>query len=127
MRLFKKRIIRRDDKAAYLVRYSIFSCRWFAIKLHNILLSDHDCLHDHPWAFISFILKGGYVEHTATGSKIYHPGQLLYRRAKWAHKLEIHQPAWTLVITFRKTRMWGFFTPRGWVEYFNYRATNKCE
>lgn len=65
----KKKIIYRGgthgDGKAYLVRYSLrwFSCKWWAVKVHNILLSDDACLHDHPWHFLSIILWGGYLEH----------------------------------------------------------------
>lgn len=128
MKLYKRKVISRgDDGKPYLIRYSIFSCAWFAIKIHNILLSDHDCLHDHPWNFISIILWGGYVEHTVKGTRIYHPGNILYRKATHAHQLQIHQPAWTFVITFKKKREWGFFTPSGWIKWFNYNPKNNCE
>ena len=128
MKLYhKKTIIERGDGADYLIRYSIFTCKWFAIKVHKILLSDHDCLHDHPWKFISFIIKGGYVEHTVKGSRIYHPMNLLIRPAEFKHRLELHQPAWTVVITFKKVRVWGFHTPKGFVEWFKFNSTGKCE
>lgn len=125
--LFRKKIIYRNDHEPYLIRYSIFTCRWFAIKIHQILLSDHDCHHDHPWSFITLLLKGGYVEHTPKGSKLYGPGNILYRPAEYIHRLEIHQPCWSFVITFKKVRKWGFFTNAGWVEWFNYSPSNSCE
>lgn len=127
MRFYKKSIIYRNDDQPYLIRHSLFSCRYFAIKVHNIRLSDHACLHDHPWAFITLLLKGGYVEHTEQGSKVYGRGTILYRPARFLHRLEIHQPVWTLVITFRKTRQWGFQTPKGWVFWRQYTATEGCE
>lgn len=125
--LIKTKTIYRNETEKYLVRYSIFNCRFFAVKIHNILLSDDNCLHDHPWQFVSLILWGGYVEHTEKGSKIYHPGQLLKRPAEFKHRLEIHQPAWTLVVTFKKTREWGFWAPEGFVKWFNYKPNNNCE
>ncbi len=123
----RKRIIRREDNADYLIRWTLFTCPLFSIKFHKILVSDYDCMHDHPWAFITLLLKGGYVEHTPTGSKIYHPGRLLYRPAKYVHRLEIHQPCYTLVVTFRKVRSWGFITKRGWVPWRQYTANSSCE
>ena len=66
---FKKMILRirleglaENESPIYLIRWSLFTCRWFAIKLHRILLSDDDCMHDHPWSFTSFVLWGGYIE-----------------------------------------------------------------
>lgn len=146
MKFFKKRVITREDRKPYLIRWNLFECRFFSIKIHKILLSDYDCQHDHPWAFISLILKGGYVEHatlkqmvqtcddfyrTVTEdvrvSRIYGPGSILYRPAEYTHKLEIHQPCWTLVVTFRKVREWGFYTPAGWLPWRKYSAKNSCE
>ncbi len=95
------------------------------------MLSDYDCHHDHPWAFISFILKGGYVEYSEShknGSKLYGPGSILYRKAEYSHKLEIHQPCWTFVITFKKVREWGFITRKGWVPWRRYaHSSDRCD
>jgi len=148
MRFFKpKKIISREG-VPYLIRWNLFECKLFSIKVHRILKSDYDCFHDHPWAFLSLILKGGYVEHReiptfsfvgATHykpvsdeyvrkiSKIYHPGQLLFRKADCRHKLEIHQPALTLVITFKKIQDWGFWTNQGFVHWRDYNSKNICE
>ena len=126
-RLIKKKIIYRNPGEPYLIRYTLFTCPWFSIKVHKILLSDPSCMHDHPWAFLTFLLKGGYVERTPKGSKVYSRGSLLYRPASYIHKLEIHQPVWTFVITFRKIKRWGFLTPLGWVEWYKYDYAEGCE
>lgn len=128
---FKKTTLRiRDGKTnpIYLIRYSLFTCPWFAIKLHRILISDDDCLHDHPWSFISVVLKGGCVEHTPKGKRLFGAGSILYRPTPSIHKLEIFQPATTLVITFKRKRLWGFYTPSGWKPWYEYiRSGQKCE
>jgi hypothetical protein len=129
--LFKKTVLRIKDGRAnpiYLIRYSLFTCTWFSIKLHKIMMSDDDCMHDHPWSFISIILKGGYVEHTEKGKRLYGVGSILWRPAPSVHKLEVFQPATTLVITFKRQRQWGFITPNGWVVWSRYiRSGQKCE
>lgn len=52
----------------YMNRYWIFIKRaktHIQIRLHHILRSDDDrALHDHPWWYLSIILKGGYWEVT---------------------------------------------------------------
>lgn len=59
----KKQIIRNDDGVPYMVRRAI-NTRFGGVKLHHILRSDDDRdLHDHPWSFLSIVLKGGYFEH----------------------------------------------------------------
>lgn len=48
------------------------------------------------------------------------PGRILFRRAEDAHRLMLRRPAhlggesWSLVITGRPTRPWGFYCPQGW-------------
>lgn len=157
MKFFKrKKIITRDDNEPYLVRWNLFECRFFSIKIHRILKSDDNCLHDHPWAFLSIILKGGYVEDRVVKwhftqhnevvdektavfydesidewgerkKKLYGAGSILFRRAKSVHRLEVYQPTTTLVITFRKIREWGFFGKRGWIPWYKYSNKNHCE
>jgi hypothetical protein len=62
----KKQIIRNDDGDVYMVRRA-FNTPLGGVKLHHILRSDDDRdLHDHPWSFLSIVLKGGYWEHTPT-------------------------------------------------------------
>jgi len=145
-KLLKSREIKREDGKLYMKRWHILSTPWFGIKLHKIVASDYDCLHDHPWSFISLILKGGYVEtrRVITDDKgfswrassedefedvtrIYHPGNILWRPAKTIHRLEIHQPCWTLVLNLKRSREWGFWTPFGWVHWEKYIPTNGCE
>lgn len=66
LQFFEKRIIHRREGIPYLIRWTLLGIgedsRWFSIKIHNILVNDEECLHNHPWAFISIILKGSYTE-----------------------------------------------------------------
>ncbi len=141
--LIRKTVLRIGDQNGpiYLIRYSIFSCPWFSIKLHRIMMSDDDCQHDHPWSFVSIILWGGYFEVTSNDqkstpwivgftSKWFGPGSVLWRPAPSPHSLMLpnEKPATTLVITFKKQREWGFITPSGWVKWTEYiRGGRKCE
>lgn len=157
MNFFKPaKFITRGDNRPYLIRKNLFECKYFSIKVHTMLDSDDACLHDHPWSFITFILKGGYVERyvykwvnlsnyepNIHGSniiidadnnriglittKIIHPFTLHYRPANWTHSLEIHQQCKTFVITFKKTRQWGFWTNTGWIKWFLYSKKDHCD
>ena len=132
-------------KLPYLVRYTLFSCKWFSIKLHHILISDEDCLHDHPWAFISIGLWGSYLEYRQWDPQIlrdfrnkaqytvatethrrYRAPWIIYRPANSIHRLELKKPVWTLVITFKKVRQWGFWTRKGWIPWFKYSPQERC-
>ncbi len=56
-----------DPTQTYLERTKLLVTPWFAIYLHKINTPDmRPTLHDHPWAFLAIILRGGYVEHVPT-------------------------------------------------------------
>lgn len=150
LQLLDKRVIERKEGMPYLVRWNLFGLgidsALFSIKLHKIIVSDDECLHDHPWAYISVILKGGYTESSFAdpgkahkqhwiwskksdqfiARKFHRPGSILMRPASWAHRLEVQKPCWTLVFTFKKIRTWGFFTARGWKKHSTYSTQHDC-
>ena len=95
--------------------------RFFNIYLHHFLRSDDDrALHDHPWINFSYLLEGSYTEWTiAAGgvhqARIAQTGSWKFRRAKTAHRVELHTgPCWSLFITGPVVREWGFHCSHGW-------------
>jgi hypothetical protein len=128
-----------------IVRWVLFRVPWFGIFLHKFCRSDHDrALHDHPWPFVSVILRGGYSEvceacpacrreqnpcHLETETKQYRPGSILFRPATWRHRVEIlAKPSWNLIFVGPRRRKWGFW-PGGkfcWWRKYNYQ-TALCE
>lgn len=82
-----------------------------SLRLHHWLGPDDDrAFHDHPWWFITAVLRGGYVDHSPTGREHLHAGNVRYRPALHRHTV-VPDPggAWTFVITGPKTRAWGFW------------------
>ena len=52
----------RPDGRTYLERWG-WECKWFGVFLHKMEAPDPGVhLHDHPFAFASIILWGGYTE-----------------------------------------------------------------
>src|ERR1700722_14934819 len=46
--------------------------RWLNIYYHNFVRSDDDrALHDHPWANLSHLVHGAYIEHTIDAGGIH--------------------------------------------------------
>lgn len=109
--------------------------RWYVIPrnpilnvyLHQFLHDDEDrALHDHPWWFISIMLKGAYEElarYTDTSSfwTLRTAPSFAFRKAEHAHRVVLPKrhdgsvvPCWTLVVTGRVVRDWGFYCPQGW-------------
>lgn len=124
--------------------------RWYVIPrnpllnvyVHKFLRDDDDRgLHDHPWWFITAILRGGYIEHTESPERrmvlkcrtsvfnVWSPfwrRSVGFRSATWRHRVALPHglnadghvdssaprvPCWTLIITGRKVRDWGFWCP----------------
>lgn len=121
----------------YLRRWYLFRCKWFSIRLHHIVLPDQDRWpHDHPWNFLAIVLLGGYRElwDRNTAPRPSHPSRsrmvrrLSYHRGEDVHRITRFLPgryftcqgAWTLFITGRERRHWGFQTPDGWVPWEEY-------
>lgn len=121
----------RDNDEPYLIRYYLlFKDRpeWFPfnIVLHKICKSDIPVLHDHPWAYATIILKGGYIEATPGPGNWYYPinkswcrpGHILFRGSKSLHWLELANgnPCWTLFFMGKRCREWGFLKDGEWIE-----------
>ncbi|QNJ56291.1 hypothetical protein SEA_OHGEESY_62 [Gordonia phage Ohgeesy] len=123
--------------------------RWYLIPrnplinvyLHQFLRSDDDrALHDHPWWFVSLILRGEYEEIHERGRNWRGAGSLAFRRAEWRHRVKLVDrvtrvngrpvlnpaPCWTLIITGRRTRSWGFWCPN-WVRSQYTRHGWECD
>lgn len=122
-RAFRKFLARCDvleiydhQHRTFMYRYKLLRTRFGNLYLHEIVRSDSDlCLHDHPWRFVTLILAGGYWEELAGGHWRWRsPGTLLYRPAKFAHRIEVDRPAWSLVWVTPKVKPWGFFQRDGW-------------
>jgi hypothetical protein len=112
-----------EPAAPLLVRYILFRLPWFGVYLHQFCQSDYDrALHDHPWPFVSVMLRGGYFEvhdHTPSGEQVQEwraPGSVLLRPAEWRHRVILKDGVrpWTLILVGRRQRAWGFFLPDGW-------------
>jgi hypothetical protein len=106
----------------YLDRVYLWRTRWFSIRFHKILMSDLDRhLHDHPWNWFTFMVKGAYFEETAGGGRVIHAGMMNGHKAETGHKLTLLTPeVWTIFITGRHLREWGFLTENGWVHHKEY-------
>lgn len=123
----------KDDP--YLVRYYLLPRNpYFNVYLHHFLRSDDDrALHDHPWWFVSLILKGSYIEHRENGYSYRRGGSVAVRRPDVLHRVELLRPdgfrelpAWTLFFTGPKVREWGFKCPNGWLHWKEFDKRNGC-
>lgn len=106
-----------DPTDPYMLRWWLIPRnRWFNVYLHHMRKDDDDrALHDHPWSSLSICIGGRLREHLRDRlPREIGVGRVVFRRAKFAHRLEIIRPAWTIFITGPRVREWGFYCPKGW-------------
>lgn len=124
-----------DTGDLYLRRWPLITTPWFEIKLHHIVRPDAGRdMHDHPWWFISFVLRGWYQEEVPFsywGSAL---SRTRLRFIRWFN----HKPAtglhrivsipdrgvWTLVCCGPRRREWGFMRGSIWVDWRTYLGVN---
>ena len=131
-RLGRKRVVMdRINNEPYLERYYLFLKDRkkfpFNIFLHHFLKGDPDDVHDHPWPYMTIILKGGYYEwipqFAADGKKIGEiarwcgPGSVRMAGATSYHRIELDPDVdcWTLFMPGPQQREWGFLVNNWWV------------
>lgn len=144
--MIRRLTLRRSDGEIYLDRWGIRT-RFFGVYLHRMAAPDPGIdLHDHPWPFVSIILRGGYTEEVAeardacliariaeafasTSGREVRRGSVRSWGAGTVHRVRLHEchrivalarrPTWTLVLLGRTARSWGFFEPEQWVHAYN--------
>ena len=125
-KLGRKRVILDAENKPYLTRYYLFlkDRKWFPfnIFLHNFHKGDPDDLHDHPWPFITIILKGGYWEHTPTGKFWRKPGTIRMASSSQLHRVDLEPgiDVWTLFVPGPVIKEWGFMKQGKWIQHDKY-------
>lgn len=139
-----------DAQGAYLRRWWLIPRnRVFNVYLHHFLRDDDDrALHDHPWAWLSFLLAGEYTEHTIAAGGVHHQNRRtagsLRLSSPWrAHRISLRKapvlggkgsavglilpvPCWTLFITGPRVREWAFHCSQaGKVPWYRFTAPGK--
>jgi len=103
----------------YMRRYWLLRLGPLQIRLHHIVAEDvgRD-MHDHPWPFRTFVLRGGYLEkRERTGSALRLAGHTAAMGRGEFHRIAKVSPAgaWTLFATWGQRQGWGFKQPSGHV------------
>lgn len=114
----------------YLLRWYVIPRNpWLNVYLHKFLHDDEDrALHDHPWWFISVMLWGRYSEVVKEQVIERRAPSIAFRSATHAHRVMLWRefgnlvPCWTLVVTGKVVRDWGFLCPQGWRHWKEFTA-----
>lgn len=122
-------ILREKDGQIYLKRYYILFKEKtnqfeeekanypFNLFIHQFHRSDLDDLHDHPWWFVTLVLKGGYYEEVPGGLKFKKPFRLGWRKSTDLHRVVLPEgkTCWTLFLRGPTKRKWGFVKNNQWI------------
>lgn len=116
----------------YVIRWKIETRSW-SVRLHHWLGPDDDrAFHDHPWWFWTLVLRGGYTDASPAGREHLRAGNVRFRPALHRHTVYPDAGgAWTVIVTGRKGRPWGFWTQAGKFvkanKWFASRGHHPCE
>lgn len=123
----------------YMRRWAVVA-GLFSIRVHHFYRSDDErAFHDHPWWFVTLVVKGGYTDvsgdtislcsrcfpneppdqncYICHGERHYierldhlRLGSIRFRRAKHQHTVRTDPGgAWTVLVTGPNIRTWGFW------------------
>lgn len=136
MRLFKPFQVRWNEpignpECPYCYRW-VLNLFLFSIRIHKWLGDDDKrYMHDHPWPFITIVLKGKYIDASEKGKDHLKTGSIRYRRSIHKHNVTNVKPGTiTLVITGPKIRNWGYWVDgrlRRPLKYFHKYGHSICE
>lgn len=114
----RRRLTLTHDGRTFLDRWGRVHDRIGGVYLHHIADADPGIdLHDHPWWFVSIVIKGCYWEVRASTRA---PAAIVRgQRRRWSIKTmrldEIHRitnaapGTWTIVLRGPTVRKWGFY------------------
>lgn len=110
----------------YLRRLRVVNTPWFSVLMHWINEPDNGRYpHDHPWGFISWVLRGGYWEEVWPSERHFDLSipPLQFSHTRWsihrmgieaAHKIVLATEGLaTVVVTGKRRRRFRFWTPEG--------------
>ena len=156
----KKIIFDRDGTSEYMIRYYLWrksdpenNKRGSNLFLHKIIRSDSDNhLHDHPWDWATFLIKGSYIEILPTANflkpehadegeldvlgNVKHTYYMIRNRftmrkksANDYHQIKLvdDRPVWSIFWHGKRTQDWGFFVNGEkvyWKTYLQERLKN---
>lgn len=116
----------------YVYRWMIGHSKIGSIRLHHWLGPDDDrAKHDHPWSYVTIILKGWYLDCNPGGATLMAPGEVHVRPATHQHTV-IPSPqsgCWTLMFTGPVKRPWGFWPDGKFIKankWFSSRGHHIC-
>lgn len=115
----------------YMERWALVA-GLFSVRVHHFYRSDDErAFHDHPWWFVTLVVRGGYTDvsycRVCDGYGVYdqwcgvcagtgehrdhlHVGSVRFRPALHQHTVRVDPGGvWTVLVTGPNVRTWGFW------------------
>ena len=101
----------RED-CPYATRY-VLNLWLFSIRIHIWRRSDDKrYMHDHPWGFLTLVVRGYYTDVSLRGRDVMRVGSVRHRRSGHRHYVEVPRCGCiTILFTGPAERKWGFYLP----------------
>lgn len=135
-----------NQDCPYLRRW-VFNFGIGSIRVHHWFSGDDPrYLHDHPWWFLTFVVKGGYTDVTQKSPfpeavyvgtdeprlrDVLRAPAVRFRHSYHAHTVaDVLPGTWTVLLTGKPLRDWGFYTEKGWMrmrKFFRTYGHHPCE
>jgi hypothetical protein len=108
-------------------RWRLLSIGWLGVYLQHFVYNDWlGDMHDHPYRVVSMGLLGKYREETPSGARIYRAPWLRTFPASHIHRIMVDGGScWTIMITLKPVRTWGFWSTAGWAPWHKYANEEK--
>lgn len=113
----------------FVRRWTIETPAGRGLRLHHFLPDVEEMVpHDHPWWFITFVLRGGYVDVTTREGRevkrdVIRAPSVRFRGRSHEHRTITYAGgAWTVIINGASGRKWGFWPAVGrWMPWTDFR------
>lgn len=99
----------------YMYRW-VFNLVLFSVRIHHWIRSDDKrYMHNHPWSFITFVVRGSYTDVSLKDGKeirqLLKAPSVQYRNAQHLHFVEMDgkTECWSIVLTGPQSNKWGFW------------------
>lgn len=119
--------IRAKDGMLHFRRWRLLQLSVFAIYIHQIFESDKDAhLHNHPYNFITCILKGAYYEDNHIGPNVLAiNGTVIKKHHASYHRITVLSKVTSLFLAFGPRQDWGYCVDGKFVDHVTYRSMKR--
>lgn len=109
------------EECPYAKRW-ILDLHYFSIRMHHFMHSDDPRhLHDHPWWYLTIVIRGGYTDHGENEKIHLRAPAVAFRKSSHAHYVDPDEGgAWTILLTGKHKRIWGFWVKGKFKKAYRY-------